>query len=122
MSYLRDQKPGLSWAGHRDLPGGFREGDETPAECAIREVREETSLSLRPDDFHWHRLVDDDPEHHHRVYIFAARLTKAQTEAFVFGEEGGDWRFMPIADFIAHPKTIPWIGRLVERYLREYRA
>lgn len=30
----------------KKFPGGKSEGDETPAECAVREVEEETGISL----------------------------------------------------------------------------
>jgi hypothetical protein len=33
LTYLRDDKPGLPWAAKWDLPGGGREGSETPEAC-----------------------------------------------------------------------------------------
>ena len=35
---LRDDTPGLPFADHWDLPGGGREGEETPLGCALRPV------------------------------------------------------------------------------------
>jgi len=34
------------WLGHWDIPGGFCEVDELPADAAVREVREETGLEV----------------------------------------------------------------------------
>ena len=42
----RDDKPDIPYPGHWDLPGGGREGDETPELCALREAREEAQLVL----------------------------------------------------------------------------
>ncbi|HOW69095.1 MAG TPA: NUDIX domain-containing protein [Phycisphaerae bacterium] len=38
--------PGRVFAGHWEFPGGKVEGAETPAEAAVREVREETGLRV----------------------------------------------------------------------------
>ena len=46
LTYLRDDKPGLHWANMWDLPGGGREGDETPEACVLRELHEEFGLTL----------------------------------------------------------------------------
>jgi 8-oxo-dGTP pyrophosphatase MutT (NUDIX family) len=46
IAYKRDMKPGIPFAGMWDLPGGGREGGESPVECAIRETREEFGLSI----------------------------------------------------------------------------
>ena len=35
-------------AGKAEFPGGKCEAEETPAECAVRECREETGLEIRP--------------------------------------------------------------------------
>ena len=39
LTYLRDDRPGLPWAGLWDLSGGGREGQETPEACVLREAR-----------------------------------------------------------------------------------
>jgi 8-oxo-dGTP diphosphatase len=41
---LRDDKPGLLWAGHWTLPGGYVESDETPDQAIAREIIEEMEL------------------------------------------------------------------------------
>ncbi len=53
LTYLRDDKPGLGWAGKWDLPGGGREGRESPEACALRELEEEFGLCLGPDRLLW---------------------------------------------------------------------
>jgi 8-oxo-dGTP diphosphatase len=41
LTYRRDHKPGIPWPGLIDLPGGGREGDESPSACVLRELQEE---------------------------------------------------------------------------------
>jgi 8-oxo-dGTP pyrophosphatase MutT (NUDIX family) len=45
------------------LPGGGREGDETPEQCLLREVQEETGLTITVQ-----RLLLDDPAPDRNVY------------------------------------------------------
>jgi 8-oxo-dGTP diphosphatase len=40
------------WSGYWDIPGGYCEAFETPEECAIREVYEETGIRIKIVDFH----------------------------------------------------------------------
>jgi 8-oxo-dGTP diphosphatase len=52
------------WAGYWDIPGGFCEADEHPADAAVREVREETGLAVRVTGFigMWLDRYDDRPD------------------------------------------------------------
>lgn len=46
-----------------NIPGGGREEDETEEQCVIREVREETGITVKID-----RLLIDGPSHRHSPY------------------------------------------------------
>ena len=39
ITILRDDIPTIPWPGHWDLPGGAREGAETPEETVLRELK-----------------------------------------------------------------------------------
>ncbi|MEZ4195210.1 MAG: NUDIX domain-containing protein [Candidatus Paceibacterota bacterium] len=54
---LRDDKPGLRFANMWDFPGGGREGEETPIECAIREIKEEFGILLKSESFVWQKSI-----------------------------------------------------------------
>jgi 8-oxo-dGTP pyrophosphatase MutT (NUDIX family) len=44
LMHHRDQKDGIAWPNHWTPIGGWREGDENPAETAVREVLEEAGI------------------------------------------------------------------------------
>lgn len=102
----RDDLPGLPWAGQWDLPGGGREGDETPVDCALREVAEETGLRLTPD-----RVCHAEPRPSITKpgkvgWYLVIPITEAEAASARLGDEGAELRLMPVAEFIAHPRTI----------------
>ena len=37
----------------------------------------------------------------------AQNATQAQIAAIRFGDEGQEWRMMPIAEYLAHPRAVP---------------
>lgn len=52
---LRDERDDIPWPGHWDLPGGGREGVESPEACALRELNEELGLRLSESDLSYAR-------------------------------------------------------------------
>ncbi|RJE79303.1 NUDIX hydrolase [Paracoccus sp. JM45] len=114
LVYLRDDKPDIPFPAHWDLPGGGREGQETPIKCALRELDEEFSLHLPPESLRGHAFPSlQMPQM--MSWLFTGRITDADIAAIRFGEEGQEWCMMPIAAYLAHPRRIPhfcdWILR-----------
>ena len=109
----RDARPGIVWPGCLDLPGGGREGAESPEACVLREVREEIGLVLAPDDLGW-RARFEAPV---RSWLFAAHLEEALRERIVFGGEGRGWMLMEPAAFIAAPDAVPHFRDRVRDYM-----
>lgn len=48
---IAQRKPGAHLGGFWEFPGGKRQGDETMAECLVREVFEELGIEIRPREF-----------------------------------------------------------------------
>ncbi|WP_405403460.1 NUDIX hydrolase [Paracoccus sp. Ld10] len=112
LTYLRDDRPDLPFPAHWDLPGGGREGLETPVECALRELDEEFGLHLPPDMLTGRAF----PSHAAPgmvSWLFAGQISAARIAAIRFGDEGQEWRMMPVADYLAHPRAIPHFRRWI---------
>lgn len=117
---MRDNKPGLVWAGHLDLPGGGREAGERPEECAIRETREELGLIIQEHELIWKRAFrarTGEP-----VWFFAAHLSAEREQDIRFGDEGQYWQLMPPEEYLAHPRAIPHFAERVRIFLLETEA
>jgi len=107
LTYLRDDKPGLGWAGRWDLPGGGREGQESPEACVLRELEEEFGLRLGLERLLWRRAFPAVDAPGDIGWFFAGRVTADEVAAIRFGDEGQFWRMMPLGDWLAHPEAIP---------------
>ncbi|MEK2491534.1 NUDIX hydrolase [Kitasatospora purpeofusca] len=46
LMHLREDRPGMPWPGYWTPIGGWREGDESARESAVREVREEAGIEI----------------------------------------------------------------------------
>ena len=101
----RDDIPGLLWAGYWDLPGGGREGDETPLECVLRETREEISLEIDPALVTWGRSYGTSSGH--ISWFFVAHAPVDLVRTIVLGDEGQGWAMWSKEAFFAHDLTVP---------------
>ncbi|MBU2956861.1 NUDIX hydrolase [Paracoccus sp. C2R09] len=106
LTLQRDDREGLPFPSHWDLPGGGREGDESPVDCAIRELAEELALQLPA-----HRLTGHPFPSHSRPgmtsWLFMGRITAPEIATIRLGDEGQGWAMMPVAEYLSHPLSIP---------------
>jgi len=109
----RDDRPDIPYPDHWDLPGGGREGEETPQTCALRETEEEVGLVLTPDALVWTRSY---LRPRGLVWFFAAHLPADAADEVVFGSEGQGWRLMPPGDYSSHPKAVPHLAEQIGHY------
>ena len=107
----RDDHPGLTWPGAWDLPGGGREPGETPLGCALRETREELSLTVAPEAVTWGRLYQNSVKDN--VWFFAAQVPAALGAEIALGDEGQSWAYMSATEYLNHANAVhPFKARL----------
>ena len=106
LAYLRDDKPDLPWPARWDLPGGGREGDESPEACVLRELHEEFGLRLAPNRLLWARAFPAIMDPARIGWFFAGRLSPTEISAIAFGDEGQFWRMLPVVDWLDHPQGV----------------
>jgi 8-oxo-dGTP diphosphatase len=101
----RDDKPGLLWAGYWDLPGGGREGTETPLACVLRETHEEVSLRIDPEVISWGRVYGTSSMQ--LSWFFVGHAPDSLREQIVLGDEGKGWDLWSVDEFFEHALTVP---------------
>ena len=117
LVYQRDDFDHIPFPGLWDLPGGGREGEETPIACALRELEEEFSLKINADRISWVRRYDGAETGGLATYFMAAPITTADIAAIRFGDEGQRWRLEPVDAFLSNDKAIPHLKARLREYL-----
>lgn len=111
----RDNKPGLRFAGLWDFPGGGREANESPEECAIREIHEELAIKLIPERFIYKKIHPAMHDQTLNAYFLVAELTSDDIENIKFGNEGQGWRLFSSEEFANSKEVVlPLKGRFSE--------
>jgi 8-oxo-dGTP diphosphatase len=120
LTYQRDDLAHIPFPGMWDLPGGGREGQESPEACVLRELDEEFGLRLGAERLLWARAFPAMvPGAARQGWFFAGRITEAEIAAIRFGDEGQHWQMMGLARWLAHPGAVPELQRRVRIALAE---
>ena len=117
LTILRDDKASIPYPNMWELPGGGREGEETPFECVQREVFEELGLKLEEADIVWAKEYQGmlDPD---KTSIFmVGTITQEECASIVFGDEGQAYQMMDICQFVSDDKVISQMQDRLSDYL-----
>lgn len=119
VAYKRDMKPDIPFPGLWDLPGGGREGDESPIDCVLRETWEEFGLDVPVERIVWRRQYLREMSPGLASHFFVARIPPAMIDEIRFGDEGERWEMMTLRGFLDHPQAIPGLRKRLADYLSD---
>ena len=116
---LRDDFAHIPFPNVWDLPGGGREGSETPLQTLNREVMEEVGLTIPAEAIVWQRRYQSVSRPQHHVYFYVARMPAETEKTIVFGDEGQGWQLMDLYDFLALTRVVPSFAPRLREWLTE---
>ena len=119
LTILRDDKDDIPCPNMWELPGGGREGDESPFECAAREVYEELGIHLTEDCLLWSKIYPSVLYEGRQSVFMVGQLRQEQFDSIVFGDEGQAYKLMPIEEFLNSNQAVPQLQGRLRDYLKE---
>ena len=119
LTILRDDKEDIPWPNVWELPGGGREGNETPFECVAREVYEELSIQLSKADVIWFQIYPSMLDGNKKSVFLVGRLTQEQFESIIFGDEGQGYKLVRLEEFLASDRVVPQLQERVRDYVEK---
>lgn len=117
ISILRDDRADIPFPACWDLPGGGRDGDETPEECVLRETHEELGLRLPASALIWQRAFVSTTDPTAAGWFFVAHITPSDVGRIRLGNEGQMWRQMELAQFLRLSDAVPYLQHRLRVYL-----
>ena len=118
LTILRDDKDNIPWPNMWELPGGGREGDETPFECVAREVFEELGIRLTEDNLLGSKVYPSMLFERKQSVFMVSQLSQEQFDSIVFGDEGQGYKLMSIDEFLGSDKVVPQLQERLKDYLK----
>ena len=117
LTILRDDISSIPWPNMWELPGGGREGEETPFECVQREVFEELGLKLEEAAIvlakEYQGMLNPD-----KTSIFmVGTITQEDFASIAFGDEGQAYQMMDVSQFLSDERVIPQLQSRLSDYL-----
>ena len=119
LTILRDDKSNIPYPNTWELPGGGREGDESPFECAAREVYEELGIHLTEDCLIWSKVYPSMLFEGQQSVFMVGQLSQEQFDNIVFGDEGQGYKLMRIEEFLNSKQAVPQLQGRLREYLEE---
>jgi len=117
LVYLRDNKPALYMANKWDLPGGGKEGSETPKETILREIKEELGINLLPSQITYTASYESERFLGTLSLFMVGKISKEQISRINFGSEGQKYQFMSIEKYLSLHNAVPHLQKRFKEYL-----
>jgi len=117
LTILRDDKLNIPYPNTWELPGGGREGDESPFECVAREFYEELGIHLTEDCLLWSKVYPSMLFEGQQSVFMVGQLSQEQFDNIVFGDEGQGYKLMRIEEFLSSDKVVPQLQDRVKDYM-----
>ncbi|MGB5483370.1 NUDIX hydrolase [Parasphingorhabdus sp.] len=118
LVYRRDEKPDIPFPNMLDLPGGGRENGESGVECVARETYEEFGIRIATDEFEHVQTYPNWRGSGEVALFFVCRLSSQVLDDIVFGDEGQDWKTMPVDEFLMSEDAVPHLQLRVQEFLK----
>ena len=118
LTILRDDKDDIPCPNMWELPGGGREGNESPFECAAREVYEELGIHLNEDCLLWSKIYPSVIFEGKQSVFMVGQLRQEQFDNITFGDEGQGYKLMSIEEFLSSDKVVPQLKERLKDYLK----
>ncbi|OFE14076.1 hypothetical protein PHACT_10095 [Pseudohongiella acticola] len=115
LVYKRDFSDSIPFSGMYDLPGGGREGEESPVECVLRELEEEFGLQVSEERLSYCEKYALSSGSY--GYFYAAKICEEELNMISFGNEGVSWQMMSIHDYLSKTDSIPHLKERIHKYL-----
>lgn len=115
--YKRDNIPTIPFPGLWDLPGGGREGVESPLDCALRETHEEFGLNIDPSRICFYRAYPNHRFPTEYSYFLVAEVEESILSRVCFGDEGERWEVATLHDFLHRSDAVPYLQARLRDWL-----
>ena len=119
LTILRDDKASIPWPNMWELPGGGREGDESPFECVAREVYEELGIHLNEDCLLWSKVYPSMLYEGRQSVFMVGQISQEQFDNITFGDEGQGYQLMNVEEFLSSSQVVPQLQERLRDYLEE---
>ena len=119
LTILRDDKPTIPYPNMWDLPGGGREGNETPFECVAREVYEELNIQLSKEEVIWSGIYPGLLDETKQFVFLVGNLAQEEFDRIDFGDEGQGYKLVSFEEFLTSDRVVPQLQERVRDYVEE---
>jgi 8-oxo-dGTP diphosphatase len=100
-----------------DLPGGGRDGEETPFQTFKREVKEELNVDVTENDIHFSACVRSTLSPDKMSYFIVTKPPATKISEIALSDEGVEWMLMTPEEYIERTDGIVGQQERVRKYL-----